>query len=87
MYRYDAILYKKDKIGFYYCDIDQSNLKKSNLPNIYAFKTEIENNWGTNEILKDYLISNVMIDLLLKYNCKVTIKKGFYSLKRLRSLL
>jgi len=66
-----------DVIGFYYCDIDQSNLKGSNLPNIYARKTEIENDWGYNGILENYLISNVMIGLLKKYNCKVVIKNGF----------
>lgn len=77
--------YIKDKIGFYYCDIDQSNLKNNNLPNIYAFKSETENDWGTQEILKDYLISNVMIDLLLKHNCKVDIKKGFYFTKKIKS--
>ena len=67
-----------DTIGFYYCDIDQSNLRASNLPKIYAKKTEIENDWGHEEELKDYLISNVMIELLKKFNCKVVIKKGFY---------
>ena len=66
-----------DVIGFYYCDIDQSNLKGMNLPNIYAKKSEIENDWGYNGILENYLISNVMVGLLLKYNCKVVVKSGF----------
>ena len=67
-----------DVIGFYYCDIDQRNLKPNNLPKIYAKKTAIENNWGTEEVLENYLISNVMIGLLKEYGCKVVIKKGFY---------
>jgi hypothetical protein len=67
-----------DVIGFYYCDIDQRNLKPNNLPKIYAKKTEIENNWGTEEVLENYLISNVMIGLLKEYGCKVVIKNGFY---------
>jgi hypothetical protein len=66
-----------DVIGFYYCDIDQSNLKGMNLPNIYAKKTEIENNWAYEGVLENYLISNVMIGLLRKYKCEVVIKNGF----------
>ena len=66
-----------DEIGFYYCDIDQSNLKNNNLPKIYARKTEIENDWGHEEVLNDYLISNVMIGLLRKYGCRVEVKNGF----------
>lgn len=66
-----------DVIGFYYCDIDQSNLKAMNLPNIYAKKTDIENNWAYDGVLENYLISNVMIGLLRKYKCKVVIKNGF----------
>jgi hypothetical protein len=67
-----------DVIGFYYCDIDQRNLKKSNLPNIYAFKTELENKWDYEGVIENYLISNVMIRLLKKHNCIINIKKGFY---------
>lgn len=67
-----------DVIGFYYCDIDQSNLKKNNLPKIYARKTEIENDWGSEEVLQDYLVSNVMIRLLRERGCRVVIKNGFY---------
>ena len=74
-----------DEIGFYYCDIDQSNLKKANLPNIYAFKTEVENNWAYEGELKDYLISNVMIGLLKKYGCKVVIKNGFIFPNKMKS--
>ena len=66
-----------DVVGFYYCDIDQSNLKSKNLPLIYAEKTETQNNWATSEILNRYLISNVMIRLLIKHGCRVTIHEGF----------
>ena len=66
-----------DVIGFYYCDIDQSCLKEKNLPNIYAKKSEIENDWGYDGVLENYLISNVMIGLLRKFGCNVVIKKGF----------
>jgi hypothetical protein len=66
-----------DTIGFYYCDIDQSNLKGQNLPNIYAKKLEIENDWGYEGILENYLISNVMIGLLRKFGCSVVIRNGF----------
>jgi len=66
-----------DNIGFYYCDIDQSCLKEKDLPNIYAKKEAIENNWNYDGILENYLISNVMIGLLRKYGCSVVIRKGF----------
>jgi hypothetical protein len=74
-----------DVIGFYYCDIDQSNLRASNLPKIYAKKTDIENDWGHEEVLENYLISNVMIELLKRHKCKVVIKKGFYFTEKKKS--
>jgi len=74
-----------DEIGFYYCDIDQSNLRAMNLPKIYARKTDIENDWAHEEVLEDYLISSVMIELLLKYGCKVTIKNGFVFERQIKS--
>jgi len=109
-------VFVEDKIGFYYCDIDQSilwegfsdnkelnlnelqydNLKKGNLPNIYPEKVFIEskrtgdflglkeNDYGSKKILKDYLISSVMINQLRKYNCKVDIKKGFYFTEKIK---
>ena len=74
-----------DTIGFYYCDIDQSNLAKNNLPNIYARKLEVENDWGYTGVLENYLISNVMIGLLRKYNCSVVVKKGFIFTEKRKS--
>jgi hypothetical protein len=78
-------VYVEDKIGFYYCDIDQSNLRKRNLPKIYAKKTKIENDWGHEEVLENYLIGSVMIELLKKYGCGVVIKKGFYFTGKIKS--
>lgn len=74
-----------DVLGFYYCDVDQSNLKKANLPNIYARKTEIENDWAYEGVLENYLLSNVMIRLLKKFNCQVVIKNGFYFTEKKKS--
>jgi len=74
-----------DTLGFYYCDIDQSNLKEADLPNIYAKKAAVENDWSTTEVLEDYLISNVTIGLLLKFGCKVVIKNGFYFTEKKKS--
>lgn len=65
-----------DKIGFWYCDIDQSILKKHNLPNVYAEKTGSENLWESEAILKDYLISNITIELLKKYEKELSKKDG-----------
>ena len=81
--------YVKRKMGWYYCDIDQSNLAAKNLPLIIAEKVFTKkadgsdgalegNNWGTTKVLKDYFISTVQIKQLKKYGCKVTIKKGIY---------
>lgn len=78
-----------DVMGFYYCDIDQRALKEHNLPNIYAEKTETENKWDSQEILKDYLITNVTIKLLKKYeNIGVVcdIKKGFVFTEKMRNI-
>jgi hypothetical protein len=74
-----------DEIGFYYCDIDQSNLKNQNLPNIQAYKTKSENIWDYKEEIKNTLISNVMISLLKKYNCKVVIRNGFIFSNKMKS--
>jgi hypothetical protein len=74
-----------DILGFYYCDIDQSNLKALNLPKIYARKTEIENDWGYEGVLENYLVSNVIIGLLKKFNCGVVIKNGFYFTEKKKS--
>ena len=78
-----------DILGFYYCDIDQRALKAHNLPNIYAEKTETENKWDSQEILKDYLITNITIKLLKKYeNIGVIcdIKKGFIFSEKTRNI-
>ena len=74
-----------DEIGFYYCDIDQSNLKAQNLPKIYARKGETENDWDYDGVLENYLISNVMIGLLIKNGCKVVIRNGFIFERKLKS--
>jgi len=74
-----------DTIGFYYCDIDQSNLRANNLPKIYAKKSKIENHWGHEEVLNNYLISNVMIRLLRKFGAKVVIRNGFYFTDKMKS--
>lgn len=88
--------YVEGKIGFYYCDIDQSNLKLKNLPNIVPKKNFMKNkkgeiigcesnDWGTNEILNDYLISTPIIEQLKKYECKVIVKEGFYFMNKIKS--
>ena len=74
-----------DQIGFYYCDIDQSNLAAKNLPMIYARKTEDENQWDYNGVLQDYFISTEMICLLLEFECKVEIKRGIIFSEKVKS--
>lgn len=70
--------YKKDKIGFYYCDIDQKPLKDANKPLIICDKSGEVNNWATNEILKDYPLSSPMIEFLRTRGVKPIIKNGVY---------
>jgi len=74
-----------DVLGFYYCDIDQSCLKDKNLPNIYAYKTGMENKWNHVGVIENYMLSNVMIGLLLKFGCTVTIRDGFIFTKKEKS--
>lgn len=77
--------YKPNKIGFYYCDVDQRPLRKQKIPMILCEKTNKQNNWDTTIILKDYLISSVKIEQLLKYKANVTIKHGFYFDTKIKS--
>ena len=93
MHETDVVV--KDKMGWYYCDIDQSNLAAKNLPLIIAEKVFTKkadgsegalegNDWDTTKVLKDYFISTVQIDQLKKYGCEVTIKKGIYFSDKVR---
>jgi hypothetical protein len=68
--------YDKKRIGFYDCEIDQSNLRSQNLPLIFPKKTTEENDWAFDGII-EATISNVMVELLREHGCKVNIKKGF----------
>ena len=77
--------YVQRKIGFYYCDVDQSPLKEKNLPLILCDKSEKVNNWNTDEILYDYLISTPVIKQLRRHGAKVIIKHGFYFEKQIKS--
>jgi hypothetical protein len=72
-------------IGFYRCDIDQTSLRARNLPLIHPKKTETENQWDFDGILYDYTISNVMIELLRKHNCPVTVHSGFVFTDKIKS--
>ena len=82
---YDTDEFKEDKIGFYWCDIDQAILRKNNLPNIYPRKTETENEWDYEGMLFNYCISSVMIKLLRKFGCEVIIHRGFYFTESVKS--
>ena len=56
-----------DEIGFYWITFNQEDLSSKNLPNIYARKTGIKNEWDYKGEIKQYLLSNVMIKLLDDY--------------------
>lgn len=74
-----------DLIGFFYCDIDQSNLRKNNLPNISCEKNGIDNDWGSTNLLKKYFLSTIKIEHLRKYGCKVKTYNGIYFTHKIES--
>lgn len=78
-----------DLIGFYYCDIDQTILRQKGLPLIIPMKEDGGNNWITNDVVKDYLISTVKIDQLIKYGLvlgkSLIVKDGIYFTKKHKS--
>ena len=75
----------KNHIGFFWVNVDQSNLIEKNLPTIYAHKKYdgrgnlLKNDWK-NPKINNVFLSSVIIDSLLKYNCDVEFieKKGIY---------
>lgn len=75
------------KIGFFYCDIDQSELKNKNLPLIICEKTKISNEWGSKKELKGYFISSIMIKLLKKHISKDKLKiyNGIYFTEKVKN--
>lgn len=68
----------KDKIGFFYCDIDQSILHKTGKCLIYPEKKPMMNDWNTNNKLCKYFISTPDIELLEEYKCEVKKYSGIY---------
>lgn len=79
----------KDKISFWYVDLDQSVLRNKGLPNLVAEKTGVENVWRTKRVLINYLISSVMIDEMVSYGMvigkDILIHNGFYFTDRVKS--
>ncbi len=76
----------ENKIGFFYCDVDQTKLRKNKLPNICPEKgKDKSNDWDTKNILKNILISTVKIEDLQKHGADVKIKNGFYFPERVKS--
>lgn len=69
-----------DKIGFFYCDIDQSDINiKIQCEKVFNKNGVLEKNeWNTKNILTDYFINTEKIKALEKYGCKLTVKNGFY---------
>tara|TARA_R110002110_G_scaffold5358_1_gene27731 strand:- start:172 stop:2847 length:2676 start_codon:yes stop_codon:yes gene_type:complete len=75
----------KNHIGFFWVNVNQSNLIKNNLPLIYAKKIYdkrgnlLKNDWKNGK-LENVFLSSVIIDALIKYGCDVEFinKKGIY---------
>ncbi len=63
----------EDLIGYFYCDIDQTNMSV----NIMAEKSKLGNNWEAN-IINNVFISSIMIDYLKKCGANVNTRNGIY---------
>jgi hypothetical protein len=68
-----------DLIGWFYCDIDQSNIAVK----IMAGKTKEGNNWTENNF-ENVFISSVMIEFLKSLNCNVVIRNGIYYSEKIK---
>lgn len=75
----------KNKLGMFYCDVDQSELYRKNMISILPEKTLIGNDWDSKNILKNIFISTVKIDILKKYGCDVKIYNGIYFTEKVKS--
>jgi hypothetical protein len=64
----------KDKIGYFYCDVDQSKLKIKIVPE----KTINGNDWDVKQKLENIFISSIMIKYLKSIGADVDIKNGIY---------
>ena len=75
-----------DKIGFYKCDVDQTNLQELNKVAIYPLKKRNEagmvqeNLWDLDDCGEMYnvCLSSVTIKQMIDADCKVCIKYGYY---------
>ena len=63
----------KNKIGFFYCDVDQSNLQVK----IVAKKTKDGNDWDKSKI-NNVFLSSIMIEYLIENKCEIKIRNGIY---------
>lgn len=79
-----------DRIGWLYCDIDQTPLAARNAPYVYPEKVgvegeaAIENNWDNPPVLMNYFISTVEIDILRRHGCIVTTRGGIVFTERVK---
>lgn len=73
--------YVDGKLGYYYCDIDQSKLKVK----IQCEKLDDgSNDWQTKNKLINYFLNTKKIDSLIKEGAKVVIKNGIYFTDEIR---
>src|SRR5690606_37269434 len=69
--------YVEDKLGYYWCDVDQTNLNVC----LIARKDKDGNNWEV-PIQEDVYLSTVMIEYLKNAGATVITKKGVYFTKK-----
>jgi hypothetical protein len=72
-----------DKMGFFHCTVDQSNLHKDK--KIICERVENGNDWRTDNVIQDVFISTVKIDQLLEYGCSVQARDGYYFTDKIKN--
>ena len=75
--------YDENLFGYYWCDIDQSNLPPEK--KFLCEKTCTQNIWNTKNILVDYFINTEKIKYLKKLGCNVTIRDGIKFTEKIAS--
>ena len=72
-----------ERIGWFYCDIDQSTLIAENKPQYYATKTKEGNDWNDPK-QNNIFINTIAIKKLEELGCLTGVRKGFYFTDKIR---
>ena len=82
----DSDIFVPDKLGFYYCDVSQSNLWDNKCNNIIPFTEVRGRSWNHRKILFNIALCSKDILELLEYGCSVKIRSGFYFTHKIKGI-